>query len=77
MKDYFQYYFDNAKEHLSQSHTIKNVHFNRTDRGDLYLMIIYNLNHTEGKRVDLSNQFVSIFYNNESELNQIKNYFNI
>ena len=77
MKDYFQNYFDNAKEHLNEPHKIKDVHFNRTDKGDNYLMIIYALNHIEGKRVDLSNKFVSIFYNNDLELNQIKNYFNI
>jgi hypothetical protein len=73
----FEYYFNNAKERLNRPHKIKEVHFNRTDRGDYYLMIIYLYNHIEGQKVDLEAQFVSIFYNTDFELKQIKNYLNI
>jgi len=48
-----------------------------TDRGDYYIMICYSYNHIEGKNVDLWPQFVSVFYNNDSELKTIKTYFNI
>jgi hypothetical protein len=73
----FEYYFNNAKECLNKPHTIKDVHFNRTDRGDYYLTIVYSYNHIEGQNVDLWPQFVSIFYNTDFELKQIKTYLNI
>lgn len=75
--DLFNYYFENAKERLSEPHTIIDVHFKRTKTGDNYLFIIYTYNHIEGKNVDLSGNFVSVFYYNEYQLNEIKNYLNI
>jgi len=69
----FEYYFDNAKDRLRSPHTIKDVQFNTTYRGDNYVQINYVYNHIEGKRLDFEGQFVSIFYNTKEELKKILN----
>jgi hypothetical protein len=69
----FEYYFDNAKKRLNSPHTIKDVQFNTTSRGDSYVQINYVYNHIEGKRVDFEGQFVSIFYNTKEELEKTLN----
>jgi hypothetical protein len=60
-------------DYTPSPHTIKDVQFNTTSRGDNYVQINYVYNHIEGKRVDFEGQFVSIFYNTKEELEKTLN----
>lgn len=65
------YYLANAKERLKEPHTITDIQFNTTRRGDRYIQINYKYKYVPGKMVDPNGQFVSIFYDNENDLKRI------
>lgn len=73
----FSYYFENAKEKLSKPHKITNVLYKKTNRGDKYIQINYKLTFMPGIQYDPEGHFVSIFYDNDEQLNLIKKEFGL
>lgn len=73
----FEYYFENAKECLGRPHVINDVLFKRTSFGHEYVQINYRYKHVEGEMYDPEGHFVSIFYNNKSDLEKILKQFTL
>lgn len=61
----------NAKNRLKDPHTITNILYKKTDGGDKYIQINYKYDYVPGKMIDPNGQFVSIFYNTDSDLEKI------
>ena len=58
----------NAKNRLKDPHTITNIQYKKTSRGDKYIQINYKKNYVAGKMYDPEGQFVSIFYGDDKDL---------
>ena len=58
----------NAKNRLKDPHTITDIQYNQTRRGDKYIQINYKKNYVPGKMYDPEGQFVSIFYKDDKDL---------
>ena len=61
----------NAKNRLKDPHTITDIRYNQTRRGDKYIQINYKKNYVAGKMYDPEGQFVSIFYEDDKDLKLI------
>ena len=61
----------NAKKRLKDPHTIEDIEYSKPRRGDKYIKIIYKKKYVPGKLMDTGPHFVSIFYNDEKELQNI------
>ena len=61
----------NAKKRLKDPHTIEDIEYSKTRRGDKFIKIIYKKKYVPGKMMDTGPHFVSIFYNDEKELQNI------
>jgi len=61
----------NAKKKLEDPHTIEDIEYNKTGKGDKFVKIIYKKKYVPGKMMDTGPHFVSIFYNDEKELQKI------
>ena len=58
----------NAKNRLKDPHTITDIQYKKTSRGDKYIQINYKKNYVPGKMYDPEGQFVSIFYGDDKDL---------
>ena len=58
----------NAKNLLKDPHTITDIQYKQTRRGDKYIQINYKKNYVAGKMYDPEGQFVSIFYEDDKDL---------
>ena len=58
----------NAKNRLKDPHTITDIQYKKTSRGDKYIQINYKKNYVAGKTYDPEGQFVSIFYGDDKDL---------
>ena len=58
----------NAKNRLKDPHTITDIQYKKTSRGDKYIQINYKKNYVAGKMYDPEGQFVSIFYGDDKDL---------
>ena len=66
------YDISNAKNQLKDPHTIKDIEYRKTrSRGDKFVKIIYTKDYVPGKMMDTGPHFVSIFYNDDKELQKI------
>ncbi len=65
------YYLSNAKNRLKDPHTIEDIEYKKTKRGDKFVKIIYKKKYVPGKMMDTDPHFVSVFYNDEKELQKI------
>ena len=61
----------NAKNILKDPHTITDIQYKQTRRGDKYIQINYKKNYVAGKMYDPEGQFVSIFYEDDKDLTLI------
>lgn len=61
----------NAKNRLKDPHTIEDIEYRKTNKGDKFVKIIYKKKHVPGKMMDTGPHFVSVFYNDENELQKI------
>ena len=62
----------NAKKLLKDPHTIKDIEYRKTrSRGDKFVKIIYTKDYVPGKMMDTGPHFVSVFYDDEKELQKI------
>ena len=62
------HYLKNAKKLLKDPHTIKDIEYNKTRRGDKFVKIIYTKDYVRGKMMDTGPHFVSVFYEDEKDL---------
>ena len=61
----------NAKNRLKDPHTIEDIEYSKTRSGDKFVKIIYKKKYVIGKMMDTGPHFVSVFYNNEKDLQNI------
>ena len=61
----------NAKNRLKDPHTIEDIEYSKTSSGDKFVKIIYKKKYVPGKMMDTGPHFVSVFYNDENELQNI------
>ena len=61
----------NAKNRLKDPHTIEDIEYRKTNRGDKFVKIIYKKKYVPGKMMDPGPHFVSVFYNDEKDLQNI------
>ena len=61
----------NAKNLLKDPHTIEDIEYRKTNKGDKFVKIIYKKKYVPGKMMDTGPHFVSVFYNDENELQKI------
>ena len=60
-----------AKELLKYPHTIEDIEYRKTSRGDKFVKIIYKKKYVPGKMMDTGPHFVSVFYTDEKDLQNI------
>ena len=60
-----------AKELLKYPHTIEDIEYRKTSRGDKFVKIIYKKKYVPGKMMDTGPHFVSVFYSDEKDLPNI------
>ena len=65
------YYLDNAKEQLSNPHTILDITYDKTRRGDKFVRFDYENKYVPGKMLDTGPHFVKVFYDNTRDLKKI------
>ena len=65
------YYLDNAKEQLSNPHTILDITYDKTRRGDKFVRFDYENKYVPGKMLDTGPHFVKVFYYNNRDLKKI------
>ena len=65
------YYLDNAKDRLKDPHTIKDIEYRETRRGDKFIKIFYTYDFVPGKMMDTEPYFVSVFYEDDEDLKLI------
>jgi hypothetical protein len=65
------YYLDNAKEQLSNPHTILDITYDKTRRGDKFVRFDYENKYVPGKMLDTGPHFVKVFYDNNRDLKKI------
>jgi len=61
----------NAKNRLKDPHTIEDIEYSKTRRGDKFVKIIYKKKYVPGKMMDTGPHFVSVFYTDEKDLQNI------
>jgi hypothetical protein len=61
----------NAKDRLNYPHTIEDIEYRKTSRGDKFVKIIYKKKYVPGKMMDTGPHFVSVFYEDEKDLQNI------
>ena len=61
----------NAKNRLKDPHTIEDIEYSKTSSGDKFVKIIYKKKYVPGKMMNTGPHFVSVFYNDENELQNI------
>ena len=61
----------NAKNRLKDPHTIEDIEYSKTRSGDKFVKIIYKKKYVAGKMMDTGPHFVSVFYNDEKDLQNI------
>ena len=61
----------NAKERLSNPHTILDITYDKTRRGDKFVRFDYENKYVPGKMVDSGPHFVKVFYGNDKDLKKI------
>jgi len=61
----------NAKDRLKYPHTIEDIEYRTTRRGDKFVKIIYKKKYVPGKMMDTGPHFVSVFYTDEKDLQNI------
>jgi len=61
----------NAKDLLKYPHTIEDIEYRKTSRGDKFVKIIYKKKYVPGKMMDTGPHFVSVFYTDEKDLQNI------
>ena len=61
----------NAKNRLKDPHTIEDIEYSKTRSGDKFVKIIYKKKYVTGKMMDTGPHFVSVFYNDEKDLQNI------
>ena len=62
---------DNAKELLSNPHTILDITYDKTRRGDKFVRFDYENKYVPGKMLDSGPHFVSVRYDNNKDLKKI------
>lgn len=60
-----------AKKYLKDPHTVKDIEYNKTRRGEKYVKIIYTKDYVPGKMMDTGPHFISVFYNDKKDLKKI------
>ena len=60
-----------AKDRLKYPHTIEDIEYRTTRRGDKFVKIIYKKKYVPGKMMDTGPHFVSVFYTDEKDLQNI------
>jgi len=60
-----------AKNRLNYPHTIEDIEYRTTRRGDKFVKIIYKKKYVPGKMMDTGPHFVSVFYTDEKDLQNI------
>jgi hypothetical protein len=68
---------DNAKEHLSNPHTILDITYDKTRRGDKFVRFDYENKYVPGKMLDSGPHFVSVRYDNNKDLKKISKELNM
>ena len=71
------YYLDNAKEQLSNPHTILDITYDKTTRGDKFVRFDYENKYVPGKMLDSDPHFVKVFYDNTRDLKKISKELNM
>lgn len=61
----------NAKDLLKYPHTIEDIEYRKTSRGDKFVKIIYKKKYVPGKMMDTGPHFVQVFYTDEKDLQNI------
>ena len=61
----------NAKNRLKDPHTIEDIEYSKTRSGDKFVKIIYKKKYVPGKMMDTGPHFVSVFYTDEKDLQNI------
>ena len=62
---------ENAKERLSNPHTILDITYDKTRRGDKFVRFDYENKHVPGKMLDSGPHFVNVRYDNNKDLKKI------
>lgn len=62
---------ENAKERLSNPHTILDITYDKTRRGDKFVRFDYENKYVPGKMLDSSPHFVNVRYDNNKDLKKI------
>ena len=68
---------DNAKELLSNPHTILDITYDKTRRGDKFVRFDYENKYVPGKMLDSGPHFVSVRYDNNKDLKKISKELNM
>ena len=68
---------DNAKERLSNPHTILDITYDKTRRGDKFVRFDYENKYVPGKMLDSGPHFVKVFYDNTRDLKKISKELNM
>lgn len=61
----------NAKEYLSNPHTILDITYDKTRRGDKFVRLDYENKYVPGKMLDSGPHFVNVRYDNNKDLKKI------
>ena len=66
-----------AKEYLSNPHTILDITYDKTRRGDKFVRFDYENKYVPGKMLDSGPHFVKVFYDNTRDLKKISKELNM
>ena len=66
-----------AKEYLSNPHTILDITYGKTRRGDKFVRFDYENKYVPGKMLDSGPHFVKVFYDNDRDLKKISKELNM
>lgn len=76
-EDVDMYYLNNAKEQLSNPHTILDITYDKTRSGDKFVRFDYENKYVPGKMSDTGPHFVKVFYDNNKDLKKISKELNM
>ena len=68
---------ENAKERLSNPHTILDITYDKTRRGDKFVRLDYENKYVPGKMLDSGPHFVNVRYDNNKDLKKISKELNM
>lgn len=68
---------ENAKEQLSNPHTILDITYDKTRSGDKFVRFDYENKYVPGKMLDSGPHFVKVFYDNNKDLKKISKELNM